>query len=139
MSKLNEIKPYLHEIELLSKAKMQLRHWHQILGEANIKFSITTKPTIEFLIQSGSIPDAQGYRELIVGLNFNLETIRDVLVSWQLIKSNWLIFFKFLIYLFNLYWLNFYGVKWFSEQSPRRYVEGKHGSGRNHPISILRI
>lgn len=164
VTKVNEISPYLDELTLLSKGKMQVRHWNTLFEECNQTNPYNPQITIEDFLQFGilkmkdkiesitatshgeseleiefqqissywnkvqlplveqqiktddtvllaptntlieeihetldtlqnmlQLPFVQGVREAVTSLSSTLENITQILDTWKIFQSNWII------------------------------------------------
>lgn len=85
VTKVNEIYPYLGELELLSKGKMQVRHWNTLFEECQQQNAYSTQTTIEELLSFGILK----MRDKIESITATSHGESDLEVKFQQISNHW--------------------------------------------------
>lgn len=85
VTKVNEIYPFLDELELLSKGKMQVRHWNTLFEECQQQNAYSTNTTIEELLSFGILK----MRDKIESITATSHGESELEVKFQQISNHW--------------------------------------------------
>jgi phage shock protein A len=85
VSRINEIFPYLAELEMLSQGKMQVRHWNAFFEECQQHTSYSQQTTIADLLQLGVLK----MREQIEHITATSQGESELEADFQKISNHW--------------------------------------------------
>jgi energy-coupling factor transporter ATP-binding protein EcfA2 len=85
VSRVNEIFPYLGELEMLSQGKMQVRHWNALFEECQQHTSYSQQTTIADLLQLGILK----MREQIEHITSTSQGESELEADFQKITNHW--------------------------------------------------